>query len=61
VHRGGDVTDDPWRCRLCGIAYPVQSMARDCELRHIDTSDDQGADVGLDPEAANGPQNGGKR
>ena len=55
------MTDDPWRCRLCGIAYPVQSMARDCELRHIDTSDDQGADVGLDPEAANGPQNGGKR
>jgi hypothetical protein len=24
-------------------------------------SDERGADVGLDPEAANGPQNGGKR
>lgn len=35
------MTDDPWRCRLCGLAYPVPSMARDCERRHIDTSDDQ--------------------
>ena len=34
------MTDDPWRCRLCGIAYSVPSMARDCERRHIDTDDD---------------------
>jgi len=34
------MTEDPWRCRLCGIAYPVPSMARDCERRH-ETDDDQ--------------------
>ena len=26
--------EDPWRCRLCGIAYPVPSLARCCELEH---------------------------
>ena len=41
-HVGGHVMiEDPWRCRLCGLAYPIPSMARDCERRHIDTDDDQ--------------------
>ena len=37
-----------------------------CEVVRLDpesgpVSDEQAADVGLDPEAANGPQSGGKR
>ncbi len=37
-----------------------------CEVVRLDpesgpVSDERGADVGLDAEAANGPQNGGKR
>ena len=25
---------DPWRCRVCGVAYPVPSLARCCEIEH---------------------------
>lgn len=37
-----------------------------CEVVRLDpesgpVSDERGADVGLDPESANGPQDGGKR
>ena len=28
------MTDDPWRCRVCGVAHPVPSLARCCEIEH---------------------------
>lgn len=35
------MTDDPWRCDICGTHHPIQPLARDCERKHADTDDDQ--------------------
>ena len=66
----------PWCPHLPPFAVGTKAEAEElrralpngehCEVVRLDpergpVSDEQAADVGLDPEAANGPQNGGKR
>ena len=28
------MTSDPWVCRICGQHYVVPALARDCEAKH---------------------------
>lgn len=35
IHHSQKSLDDPHHCRLCGQAYPVPSLARDCEAKHL--------------------------
>lgn len=33
-HRHTHGGTDPWICHVCGEAYPVDSLARECEAKH---------------------------
>lgn len=39
-HRHSHGGDNPWICHTCGEAYPVPSLARDCENTHIEHQED---------------------
>lgn len=40
-HRHSHGGTDPWICRVCGEAYPVDSLANECEAKHTDQQEDQ--------------------